>query len=107
MAFGLRDSFELMKQVGLGDINEVRVTEGGAKSAVWRQIPADVLRAEIKTVGRAEGAAYSAALLAATGAGVGRCLNSPRPFDFSVPFAYTPPWRPTTPQTKRTQPWRE
>lgn len=80
MAFGLRDSFELMKQVGLGDINEVRVTEGGAKSAVWRQIPADVLRAEIKTVGRAEGAAYSAALLAATGCGCGPLSQLPKTF---------------------------
>ncbi|MGA7270680.1 MAG: xylulokinase, partial [Acidimicrobiia bacterium] len=36
---------------------------------LWRQILADVLRAEIVTVPAQEGAAYGAALLAATGAG--------------------------------------
>ena len=44
---------------------------GGALHHVplWRQILADVLRAEIATVTTEEGAAYGAGLLAATGAG--------------------------------------
>jgi xylulokinase len=70
VAFGLRDSFELMKAAGLGDITHVRVTGGGAKSPFWRQILADVLQAELVTVNSEEGAAYGAALLAATGIGV-------------------------------------
>jgi xylulokinase len=69
VAFGLRDSFELMKAAGLGDITQVRVTGGGAKSPFWRQILADVLQAELVTVNSEEGAAYGAALLAATGTG--------------------------------------
>lgn len=69
VAFGLRDSFELMKSVGLGDVRQVRVTGGGAQSPLWRQILADVLGAEMATVNTAEGAAYGAALLAAVGAG--------------------------------------
>jgi xylulokinase len=69
VAFGLRDSFELMKEAGLADINQVRVTGGGAKSPLWRQILADVLGIELVTVNTAEGAAYGAAVLAATGAG--------------------------------------
>ena len=69
VAFGLRDSFELMKDAGLRDISQVRVTGGGARSPLWRQILADVLGAEIVTVNAVEGAAYGAALLAATGAG--------------------------------------
>jgi xylulokinase len=69
VAFGLRDSFELMKGAGLADITQVRVTGGGAKSAVWRQILADVLGVELVTVNTTEGAAYGAAVLAATGAG--------------------------------------
>lgn len=70
VAFGLRDSFELMKDAGLAEISQVRVTGGGAKSALWRQILADVLGVELVTVNTAEGAAFGAAVLAATGAGV-------------------------------------
>jgi len=70
VAFGLRDSFELMQAAGLAGIRQVRVTGGGARSPLWRQILADVLGAELVTVNTTEGAAYGAALLAATGAGV-------------------------------------
>ena len=70
VSFGLRDSFELMKCSGLESISQVRVTGGGAKSPLWRQILADVFQAEIATVNTTEGAAYGAALLAATGSGV-------------------------------------
>jgi len=38
VSFGLRDSFELMKSAGLEDISQVRVTGGGARSLLWRQI---------------------------------------------------------------------
>lgn len=69
VAFGLRDSFELMKACGLGSITQIRVTGGGAKSSLWRQILADVLKTELVTVNSGEGAAYGAALLAATGTG--------------------------------------
>jgi len=70
VAFGLRDSFELMKSAGLAQISQVRVSGGGAKSALWRQILADVFNAELVTVNTTEGAAYGAALLAGVGAGV-------------------------------------
>jgi xylulokinase len=69
VAFGLRDGFELMQGTGLAQVSQVRVTGGGAKSALWRQILADVLDVELVTVNTAEGAAYGAAVLAATGAG--------------------------------------
>jgi xylulokinase len=70
VSFGLRDSLELMKAAGLAGINQIRVTGGGAKSELWRQILADVLGVEIVTVNSREGAAYGAGLIAATGAGV-------------------------------------
>ncbi|MCL4265905.1 MAG: xylulokinase [Anaerolineae bacterium] len=69
VAFGLRDSFELMKGAGMTAVTQVRIAGGGAKSPLWRQILADVFAAELVTVNTAEGAAYGAALLAATGAG--------------------------------------
>jgi xylulokinase len=69
VAFGLRDSFELIKGAGLKDIEQVRITGGGAKNPTWLQIIADILDTPIFTVDSKEGAAYGAALLAATGAG--------------------------------------
>jgi xylulokinase len=69
VAFGLKDSFGLMKAAGLGKIEQVRVSGGGAQSPLWRQILADVFGAELVTVNTAEGAAYGAALLAGVGTG--------------------------------------
>lgn len=69
VAFGLKDSFELMKSSGLGEIRQARVSGGGAKSPLWRQILADAFGCELVTVNTTEGAAYGAALLAAVGAG--------------------------------------
>jgi xylulokinase len=70
VGFGLRDSFELMKETGVAEIKQVRVTGGGARSPLWRQILADILGTELVTVNSMEGAAYGAALLAATGVGI-------------------------------------
>ncbi|MCP4358154.1 MAG: xylulokinase [Chloroflexi bacterium] len=70
VAFGLRDSFELMQNAGLTEIKQVRVSGGGAKSPLWRQILADVFNTELVTVNTTEGAAYGAALLASVGAGI-------------------------------------
>jgi xylulokinase len=69
VAYGLRDCFELIKAVGRAEIQRVQITGGGAKSALWRQIVADVLGTELITVSAVEGAAFGAALLAAAGDG--------------------------------------
>jgi xylulokinase len=69
VAYGLKDSFTLIQNAGLGQIYQVRASGGGIKSALWRQILASVLEADLVTVNTTEGAAYGAALLAATGAG--------------------------------------
>lgn len=71
VAYGLRDSFELVKASEAGRvIKQVRVSGGGAKSPLWRQIMADVFGAALVTVDAPEGAAYGAALLAGIGAGI-------------------------------------
>jgi len=69
VAYGLRDSFELMQQAGLSEVTQVRITGGGAKSPLWRQIIANIFSVEIVTINSIEGAAFGAALLAATGSG--------------------------------------
>lgn len=68
VAFGLRDSFELMRRAGLKSVDQVRVSGGGGRSALWRSILAAVLNTELVTVNTSEGAAFGAALLAGVGA---------------------------------------
>jgi xylulokinase len=69
VAFGLKDCFELLRSAGLSSIEQVRISGGGARSALWRQILADVLNAELAMVNTTEGAAYGAAILAGVGVG--------------------------------------
>lgn len=68
VAFGLRDSLELIRGAGV-PVDQIRASGGGTRSPLWRQILADILDAEIATVATVEGAAYGAAVLAAVGAG--------------------------------------
>lgn len=68
VSYGLRDSLELMRDLGLS-IEQVRASGGGARSPLWRQILADVFDTELATVDVTEGAAYGAALLAGVGVG--------------------------------------
>ncbi len=69
VAFGLRDCLELVRSLRL-PIEEVRLTGGGARSPVWRQIVADVLGVPIMGLAAEEGPAHGAALLAGVGAGI-------------------------------------
>ncbi len=69
VTFGLRDSVEIVRGLGL-PVQRLRATGGGARSAMWRQMQADVFGAEVATVNTTEGPAYGAALLAGAGAGV-------------------------------------
>jgi xylulokinase len=69
VAFGLRDSLELMRNMGLR-IEQVRASGGGARSPLWRQILADVFQSEIVLTNVTEGAAFGAALLAGVGSGI-------------------------------------
>ena len=69
VAFGLKDGFNLIQSAGLGEARQVRISGGGAKGILWRQIISSVLETELVTVNSTEGAAYGAALLAGVGAG--------------------------------------
>jgi xylulokinase len=70
VAYGLKDSFTLIDNVGLPEQFEVRISGGGAKSPIWQQIIADVIGAPLANVTTTEGGAYGAATLAAVGQGV-------------------------------------
>lgn len=70
VAFAIKDNFRLILQSGSGATNQVRISGGGAKSNLWRQIMSDVLGIELVTVNTTEGAAFGAALLAGVGVSV-------------------------------------
>src|SRR5206468_11015797 len=91
VAFGLRDSFEILDTMEV-PIREVRASGGGARSAVWRQIQADVTGREHVTINVDEGPAFGVALLAGVGHGVWAsvaeaCRATIRPVDRCRPIA--------------------
>jgi xylulokinase len=69
VAFGLRDSLELLRDLGV-EASAGRVSGGGARSELWVRIVASALRLPIERMQLEEGAAYGAALLAGVHAGV-------------------------------------
>lgn len=69
ISFGLKDQVELMRSSGV-KVRQVRVSGGGARSAWWSQLLADVFNAEVVLTNSTEGGAYGVALLAGVGAGV-------------------------------------
>ena len=68
VTFGMKDCLELIRGSGV-EPTEVRLSGGGARSALWRQIQADVYGAEVCTIHTAEGPALGAAILAHVGTG--------------------------------------
>jgi xylulokinase len=72
VTFGLRDIFELVRTANPSiSLSEVISSGGASRSAVWRQIQADIFELPVKTLtGAAEGGAYGAAVVAGVGAGV-------------------------------------
>jgi xylulokinase len=69
VAFSLRDTLTLFKEIGV-PIESIRLSGGGARSALWQQIQADIYGMPVDLVEADEGAAYGAALLAGVGTGV-------------------------------------
>ncbi|MCP4642546.1 MAG: xylulokinase, partial [bacterium] len=69
VAYGMRDSLDIIRGMGV-PITQVRASGGGAKSAFWRQMQADVNQAPLVTINVDEGPAYGAALLATVATGM-------------------------------------
>ena len=68
VAYSLKDSFLIFEEMKV-PVTQVRASGGGGRSALWRQIQADIFDKEICTVAADEGAAFGAALVAAVGCG--------------------------------------
>jgi xylulokinase len=71
VAFSLRDSLEIMRRLDV-PVGQVRATGGGARSALWRELQADVYGVPIHRTTADEGPAHGAALLSGVAAGVYR-----------------------------------
>jgi xylulokinase len=69
VAFGLRDSFDLLDELGMQP-ERGRVSGGGARSELWLRIVASVLGIPLERPVAEEGAAYGAALLGGVAGGV-------------------------------------
>ncbi len=69
VAYGLRDSFDLLRELGVAP-ERGRVSGGGARSELWLRIIASVLDIPLERPVVEEGAAYGAALLGGVAGGV-------------------------------------
>jgi xylulokinase len=69
VAYGLRDSLELLRELGVRP-ELARASGGGARSRLWLEIVASVLGLPLELAAAEEGAAYGAALLGGVAAGV-------------------------------------
>ncbi len=68
VAMSLRESLEIIKGLDV-PVREMRLSGGGAKSQLWKQIFADVMDQAACTINAEQGPAYGVALLAAVGSG--------------------------------------
>lgn len=75
VAFGIRDSVEVARKLGI-NIERSKICGGGAKSALWKRIFANVLNMSIDTVETEEGPSYGGAILAAVACGQWKNVNS-------------------------------
>ncbi len=66
--YAMRDSLELIREMGVA-IHQIRVSGGGARNPLWRQIQADVYGCDVHTLQSTEGPAFGVALLAQVGTG--------------------------------------
>jgi xylulokinase len=77
VTLGLAYGLQRMRSLGISP-TEIRLTGGGSKSGIWRQICADVFGCRVVTLAESEGAAFGSAIQALateTGKSVNACSN--------------------------------
>jgi xylulokinase len=74
VAFSLRDTLTIFRELAV-PVDRIRLGGGGARSALWRQIQADVYGHAVEVVKTEEGAAHGAAILAGVGVGNWRSVE--------------------------------
>ena len=66
VTFGLRDSLEVARSLGI-EIKKTMICGGGAKSALWKKLVANIMNVEVEVPVSEEGPGFGAAILAAVG----------------------------------------
>lgn len=74
VCFGLRESLEILKSLDV-EVKEVRVSGGGSRNRIWRQILADIFNLNVCVINSTEGPAYGAAILASVGCGLYKSVD--------------------------------
>ncbi len=69
VCYSQKDCLDIIESLGCG-VETVRLSGGGARSPLWKQLFADVFGKPVAILETQEGSAYGAALLAMTGTGV-------------------------------------
>lgn len=69
VGYSLLDCLKIIKSYDI-PVTNIKVSGGGGKSDVWRQIQADLFETEVNTINVSEGPALGVAILAAVGTGV-------------------------------------
>ena len=75
VAYSLNESIAIMRELNV-DIKQIRLSGGGAKSLLWKQILADVFDADVCTINAEQGPAYGVALLACVAGGEFNSIES-------------------------------
>jgi xylulokinase len=73
VTFAMNDSVTLIGELGL-PVRQIRLSGGGARSAFWRQLQADIFGRPCATINTQQGPAYGAAILAGVGTGCYRSV---------------------------------
>jgi xylulokinase len=68
VSYSQKDCLDVIEEMGI-PVESVRISGGGARSELWRQMLADVFGKRVSILEHEEGSAYGAALLALAGTG--------------------------------------
>jgi xylulokinase len=91
--YAMRDSLELIREMGVA-IEEVRLSGGGARNPLWRQIQADIYGCNVQVTNSSEGPAFGVALLAQVG--IGGFASVPEACDATIRSVERTPTDPNT-----------
>jgi xylulokinase len=91
-AFALKHNVEVAQQAGVS-FSEIRSVGGGARSALWNQIKADVLGLPIRLPQTSVGAAFGAAVLAGMGLGLYSDVRRTLRDLVQLEASYEPDWQ--------------
>ncbi len=98
VVLAMRDSLEIMKKLGT-EPHRLIASGGGARSALWRQIQADVYDMELTRAEVPEQAAFGAALIAGVGTGIYESVEAA----CQKTMTYSPPTYPIEENVRRYQ----